>query len=181
MTQGDLSQNSPVPDRLCAVGCGAVAERRAVAVGRRAARAILVDSDGRLLLIRRTKPGQPPYWTTPGGGVEDSDVSVEAALHRELAEELGAEAAGVSQVFLASSSSDAGVAIQHFFVARLTRMDLSARSGPEISDPSRGRYDLDRVDLNGPDLASINLKPPALKEFILANREALLAEIATAG
>jgi ADP-ribose pyrophosphatase YjhB (NUDIX family) len=137
-----------------------------------------VDSDGRLLLIRRTKPGRPPYWTTPGGGVEDSDVSVEAALHRELAEELGAEAAGASQAFLASSPSDAGVAIQHFFVARLTRMDRSARSGPEISDPSRGHYDLDRVDLNGPDLASVDLKPAALKDFILANREALLAEAA---
>jgi hypothetical protein len=59
-------------------------------------------------------------------------------------------------------------------------MDRSARSGPEISDPSRGHYGLDRVDLNGPGLASIDLKPAGLKEFILANREALLAEIATA-
>lgn len=84
-------------------------------------------------------------------------------------------------MFLASSPSDAGVAVQHFFVARLNRMDRAARSGPEISDPSRGRYDLDRVDLNGPGLASIDLKPAALKDFILANRKALLAEIATAG
>ena len=41
---------------------------------------------GRLVLIRRTRPGQAPYWTTAGGGVEDSDESAEAALHRELRE-----------------------------------------------------------------------------------------------
>ncbi|WP_374727551.1 NUDIX domain-containing protein [Haloactinomyces albus] len=150
-----------------------------MAVGRRAARAILIDDRSRLVLIKRTKPGQEPYWTAPGGGVEDSDSSVEEALYRELIEELGAEVAGASQVFLVSSPSDAGIAVQYFFVARLTRLDEAARSGPEFSDPSRGGYEVDRIDLRGDDLASVDLKPTALKEFVLANREALLAESAT--
>lgn len=101
-------------------------------------------------------------------------------MHRELAEELGAEASGASRVFLFSSPSDAGIAVQYFFVARLTTLDVSARSGPEFDDPSRGGYDLDRIDLRGDDLASVDLKPVALKEFILANRAALLAEVAVA-
>lgn len=155
-----------------------VAEQLKVAVGRRAARAILIDDDGRLVLIKRTKLGQAPYWTTPGGGVDATDASVEAALHRELAEELGAEASGAAQVFLFSSPSDDGVAVQHFFVARLKRLDESARSGPEFQDASRGGYDLDRIGLRGDDLASVDLKPAALKEFILANKEALLTEAA---
>jgi ADP-ribose pyrophosphatase YjhB (NUDIX family) len=46
----------------------------------------LIDDQGRLVLIKRTKPGRAPYWTTPGGGIEDADRSPEAALHRELAE-----------------------------------------------------------------------------------------------
>lgn len=58
-------------------------------VGRRAARAILIDDRGRLMLVTRTKPGQAPYWTAPGGGVEATDTSVEAAMYRELREELG--------------------------------------------------------------------------------------------
>lgn len=157
-----------------------VTEQVTVRVGRRAARAILIDDRDRLVLIKRTKPGQAPYWTTPGGGVEDTDVSVEAALHRELAEELGAEATGTSQVFLFSSPSDAGVAVQHFYVARLTKLDESVRNGPEFEDLSRGGYDLDRIDLHGDKLASIDLKPTALKDFVLANREALLVEIAQA-
>jgi hypothetical protein len=79
---------------------------------------------------------------------------------------------------LFSSPSDAGVAVQHFFVARLTRLDELARSGPEDRDASRGGYDLDRVGVLGDELASVDLKPAALKEFILANKEALLAEAA---
>jgi ADP-ribose pyrophosphatase YjhB (NUDIX family) len=150
-------------------------------LGRRAARAILIDEHDRLVLIKRTKPGQAPYWTAPGGGVEDTDASVEAALHRELAEELGAGASGATRVFLFSAPSDAGVAVQHFFVARLTKLDVTARNGPEFEDSSRGGYDPDRIDLRGDDLASIDLKPTALKEFVLANREALLAEAASAG
>lgn len=54
-------------------------------------------------LINRTMPGQGPYWTSPGGGVEDSDASVVDALRRELAEELGATADGYQQVFLSST------------------------------------------------------------------------------
>jgi 8-oxo-dGTP pyrophosphatase MutT (NUDIX family) len=149
-----------------------------VAVGRQAARAILIDDDGYLLLIKRTKPGRAPYWTTPGGGVEASDESLEAAMHRELAEELGAEASGAARVFLFSSPSEAGADVMHFFVARLRKLDESARSGPEFQDATRGRYDLDRISLLGDDLASVDLKPGAVKEFILANREALLAEVA---
>jgi ADP-ribose pyrophosphatase YjhB (NUDIX family) len=103
----------------------------------------LIDDDGRLFLIKRTKPGQAPYWTTPSGGVEDTDESVEAALQRELAEELGVEASGAARVFLFSSTSDAGIAVQHFFVARLKKLHESGRSGPESLDASRGAYDLD--------------------------------------
>lgn len=147
---------------------------------RRSARAVLIDDHDQLILIKRTRPGQAPYWVAPGGGVESTDVSVEAALHRELREELGAQASGASRLFQHSFPSDTGVSVQHFFLARLTKLDESARCGPEFDDPSRGTYDLDRIDLRGDDLAGIDLRPVELKEFILANRDALLAEVAAA-
>ena len=108
------------------------------------------------------------------GGIEDADRSPEGAVHRELAEELGAKALVASQVFLHSSPSDSGVAVQHFFAARLIAINEAQRSGPEFADPSRGGYDVDRVELLGDELAGVDLKPGALKEFIMANREALL-------
>ena len=148
-----------------------------ITVARRSARAILIDDDGSLVLIKRTKPGVPVYWTTAGGKVEDTDPSPEAAMHREIFEELGATATGASQVFLVSSPTESGVKVQHVFVARLTSLDLSRRNGPEFADPSAGRYDPDRVSLLTDEaLAAIDLRSLELKAFILANREALLAE-----
>lgn len=153
-----------------------VADGQTAVITRHSARAILIDDPGYLVLIRRTRPGQQPYWTTAGGGVEGSDASVEAALHRELAEELGAKATAASQVLLFSERRERGLAVQHFFVVRLVSMDVSTRTGPEFADPSRGTYDPDRVDLRGDALESVDLRPPELKAFILANREALLSE-----
>ena len=148
-----------------------------IEVVRRSARAILIDNDGNLVLIKRTKPGVPVYWTTAGGKVEDTDASPEAAMHREIFEELGATATGASQVFLLSTPTESGVRIQHVFVARLASLDLSLRNGPELADPAAGRYDPDRVSLLTDEaLAAIDLKAAELKAFILANRVALLAE-----
>jgi 8-oxo-dGTP pyrophosphatase MutT (NUDIX family)/DNA-binding transcriptional ArsR family regulator len=151
-------------------------------ITRRSARAILIDDEARLVLFKRTKPGRPPYWSTVGGGVEEADASLEATLHRELAEELGASAAGAIPVFLHSFYNGDGLTVQHYFVARLTALDLSTRHGPEFEDPSRGAYDPVRVPLTGPcaELNSLDLRPPPLKQFILANREALLALISQA-
>jgi G:T/U-mismatch repair DNA glycosylase/8-oxo-dGTP pyrophosphatase MutT (NUDIX family) len=55
---------------------------------RRAVRALTLDSRGRTLLVRWPRPGGAPFWIAPGGGVEAGE-SDNAALHRELAEELG--------------------------------------------------------------------------------------------
>lgn len=151
-----------------------VEELRVAAVVQRSARAILVDDRGRLVLIKRTRPGEAPYWTAPGGGVDETDPSPSAALARELGEELGATAVGYEQVFLFSSPSGDGVAVQHFFVCRLTDLDPAARTGEEFQDPARGGYDVDFVDLVSGALVDVDLKPAALKEFILANRDALL-------
>lgn len=142
---------------------------------RQAARAILIDEHGRLVLLRRSRPGESPYWTAPGGGVEPTDESLEAALHRELAEELGADATRACEVFRLETPPGGSGPVQHFFVARLATMDESTRHGPEFSDPSRGGYDVVRVSVRGNDLAAIDLKPIELKEFILANRDSLLA------
>jgi 8-oxo-dGTP pyrophosphatase MutT (NUDIX family) len=146
-------------------------------VVRRAARAILLDDDGRLVLIKRTVPGRAPYWVTPGGGIEPEDASVEDGLHRELSEELGGTAKVVRQVFLASRTKDTGIAVHHYFLARIASMDLALRSGPEFQEPTRGTYDVEHVDLRDDGaLADINLLPAALKAFIRTNRDALLAE-----
>ena len=56
---------------------------------RPAARILLVDGQGRVLLFRFTPyDGRPPFWCTPGGKVDDGET-YEAAARRELREEVG--------------------------------------------------------------------------------------------
>ncbi|TDD38857.1 NUDIX hydrolase [Actinomadura sp. KC06] len=132
---------------------------------RRAVRALLLDGDA-LVLLRRTRPGRPVYWTTPGGKIEPTDASPEAALRRELDEELGATAGPVRQVFACGEQSPGLHRLNTFYVCRLATMDLSRRHGPEFDDPANGRYDVDLVPCAPGELASITLIPEMLAAYL---------------
>jgi ADP-ribose pyrophosphatase YjhB (NUDIX family) len=54
---------------------------------RPAARAVVLDTDDRILLVRFEFPAMS-MWATPGGGIEPGE-SPEEAIRRELAEETG--------------------------------------------------------------------------------------------
>ena len=57
-------------------------------VDRLAARALVLDEHGRTLLVQFRDDDGQVWWATPGGGIDEGE-DVEAALRRELAEELG--------------------------------------------------------------------------------------------
>jgi 8-oxo-dGTP pyrophosphatase MutT (NUDIX family) len=58
-------------------------------------RAVLVTPDGCLLAIRRDRPDRATYWMLPGGHVDPGDQSLEAALSREISEEIWGSGCGV--------------------------------------------------------------------------------------
>jgi len=55
---------------------------------RPAARIILLDRQGHVLLFRFDPPDRPPFWCTPGGALDPGE-SYEEAARRELLEETG--------------------------------------------------------------------------------------------
>lgn len=58
-------------------------------MARKAIRAILLTPAAEVLLLRIRPPnGEPPFWITPGGGLERGET-IESGLRRELLEELG--------------------------------------------------------------------------------------------
>jgi len=61
---------------------------------RRAGRVLVIDSAGRVLLLENFDPARPDdlYWVTIGGGLDDGEEAVQAAV-RELREETGIAAA----------------------------------------------------------------------------------------
>ncbi|MGP3980703.1 NUDIX domain-containing protein [Streptomyces sp. KR80] len=147
-------------------------------VVKRTARAILLDGDD-MILIKRTKPGRPPYWITPGGGVEPGDATVVDALHREVDEELGAKITDVVPVFVdtvehISDGGVTGVKVQHFFVCRLESMDASRRHGPEVDEPS-GEYEIVRIPFTRVGIASVEVVPLSLRHYLDGNIEGVRA------
>jgi len=69
---------------------------------RRAARILLVDERGRVMLFRFTPADRPPLWATPGGECEPQE-DFPAAARRELLEETGIDADCGPQVARRSS------------------------------------------------------------------------------
>ena len=64
---------------------------------RPAARAIVLDPEDRILLVRFLFPTGKTFWATPGGGIE-AEESSEEAIRRELAEETGLDAVDIGPV-----------------------------------------------------------------------------------
>ena len=154
-------------------------------VVKRTARAILLDNDDReLVLIKRTKPGMAPYWITPGGGLEPGDATVADGLRREIDEELGGKITDLVPAFVHTATrqddsavAEGGVKVQYFFVCRLESMDLSRRHGPEVDEPN-GEYDIVRIPFTREGVTSVNVVPAALRAYLAANIEGVLALLA---
>jgi 8-oxo-dGTP diphosphatase len=97
-------------------------------VQRRSSRAILLDSTGRVLLIRfsATRDGTTfVFWATPGGGVEAGETDLEAA-QREISEELALDVNLIGPIHItANRFSHENVPVENTDVFFLGRLDLA--------------------------------------------------------
>jgi 8-oxo-dGTP pyrophosphatase MutT (NUDIX family) len=132
-------------------------------------RGLLVTSDNQLMLIRRVRPGQEPYWVFPGGGLESSDKTPEDAVAREVAEELGGQIEVGRLVYVITRTVGEGERQDElYFFCRLAQWS-GERTGPEFKQLDRGEYILDLVPLANIAINSLNIKPDSAKAFLLQN------------
>lgn len=127
-------------------------------------RAVLITPDHTMLVIRRERPGIPPYHVLPGGHVEPSDTSHEAALVREVREEIAGEATNLAHLHTLTVRGDT----ERFYTATITAWSFADRTGPEFSDPdpARGTYQLEEIPLTHDDVSRLNLKPDELADIL---------------
>ncbi|WP_024761826.1 NUDIX hydrolase [Streptomyces exfoliatus] len=125
-------------------------------------RAVLVTPDDTMLVIRRTRPGIPEYWVLPGGGVEPGDATREAALHREIQEEI----AGKPNIVRLLHTMESDDERQLFYLARIATWSFDDRTGPEFSAEGRGEYALEEVPLTLEGLDGIDLKPEEITNVL---------------
>jgi len=96
---------------------------------RRAARLVLIDGDGRVLLFRHVETSGREFWATPGGGLEAGETSEQAAK-REAAEELGAKHVNVRALWTSQTEFSIGtrqiVQTETFFLVHGHRIESRA-------------------------------------------------------
>ncbi|MFD3563435.1 NUDIX domain-containing protein [Streptomyces sp. NPDC058686] len=130
-------------------------------------RAVLITPHNTTLMIKRVRPGVAPYWVIVGGGVEESDASREAALLREIREEIAGEAQIVRPLHQLKNAKGE---VEYFYVAQITSWDFNNRTGPEFQRDDRGEYILEEIPLTTEAVAALNLLPEEISTVL---REAI--------
>ena len=136
-------------------------------------RALIINKNDQLILIKRVKEGIEPYWVAPGGGVEQSDFTLEEAIKREIREEAGAEINVVKLLRVEEFQLEEEVFVeQYIFLCELQTM-MGKPNGPEFDVPSNGQYIWDPIPLDEQIIGQMNIKPDTLKSFLASSARKL--------
>jgi 8-oxo-dGTP pyrophosphatase MutT (NUDIX family) len=100
----------------------------------------------------------------PGGHADPDDSSLEAAVAREIVEELAGEVEVLGLIHIEESDDER----QFFYLGRIGHWSFADRTGHEFSEDGRGEYALDEIPLTLEALSSIDLKPAEIADFVRA-------------
>lgn len=126
---------------------------------RQRAAVVIVDSEG-LAVIERQRDGST-YFVLPGGGIEPGE-SVQEAAARETLEETGLHVEIIGSVAHILRVGDQNRALQHYLAAQVLHGTFGPGSGPEYTDPDRGRGAYWPTKIPLAHLASYDCRPTSL-------------------
>jgi ADP-ribose pyrophosphatase YjhB (NUDIX family) len=121
--------------------------------------AAIIIREGKMLLMRRHKPGRD-YYILPGGGVK-LDESFSDACVREVKEETGLDVAGLQQVF---TNFYRGLQEQ-YFLARVSEGEPKLGGVEAERNSPDDSYSLEWVGEK--EMEEVNLLPAAAKRYCL--------------
>lgn len=93
-------------------------------------RVIVMDQQGRILLVRQHHENRD-IWMVPGGGIEEGESAAEAAA-REILEETGLEIEVGKLVWHVEEVSQRGQRFVNFFLGQLKGGNLALGADPEF-------------------------------------------------
>ena len=129
---------------------------------RPSARAILISKEGKIVLIKRTKPETKTYYVTPGGGIEDQETPLKA-LKRELLEETGSLISSAEFSFHFEDEEKPNSV--DFFVCY--EKERNAPTGSEWTKYNSLTNSYEIVEVTLDEIKTLNLKPDSAKQRII--------------
>ena len=117
---------------------------------------IIVESEGKLLLVRHVRPGKYDFWVAPGGGVQGQE-ELTAAAQREVREETGLRVEADKLFYIEELIQPDLRICKFWFIGHLLGGQLSA-SAPE----ARAEHITEAAWLSRSELQSKTVFPPVL-------------------
>lgn len=124
-------------------------------------RVIVFDDEDRLLLVRQHHENRD-IWMVPGGGIEDGETAVEAAV-REMKEETNLDVSIGRMVWHVEEVSERGQRFVNFFLGRLSGGELKMGADPEFDEKHQRIREVRFVSQDEMQTME-NIFPPQLKD-----------------
>ena len=117
---------------------------------------VLVEFEGKLLLVRHLRPKKYDFWVAPGGGVEEAE-ELAVAAKREVREETGLEVETDKLVYIEELIQPDLRICKFWFTARLIGGQMSV-AAPE----AKSEHIIEAAWLSRAEMANKTVFPPVL-------------------